>query len=581
MTDILLPGLVAVLSGGVTLLAVVLAGVPAARLVAARGPLAEPCLLPALGMLMLGAVGLVLAVTGLTVLAPLPVLALALWGLRDLRRRGVAGPVAAPLALALAAFAVQGLLLAAAVSGGGLSGDMATKVFRFTGVTPGDAPVVYHQAQYLVNAVDPARHLHGFTLTDRPVGGGLITLTLMGAVGLSAVEVGADIPWLHQAVYAGIWMALNGLGAVAVYRLALWFCGPRAATLLAVLALVSPFFVVMAAGLWPKLAAFYMAVMAIVAAAGRRPGLGGALAGAAFLVHGSFLWFALLLWGCLALHALRPGVVPGRWGGLARLSAGTLLPVAGWFAYTASTGVASPLSFYYLYNAGVTAAIDTPVEAIKAAYYAQVNRENLSVLGVVNVLRNLLPGPLTEALRQPVVFGPDFALSALADRVVLTYWYHTPYVLGFPALAVMVFGAVSGWSRDWRVSLALVVLLAGFVPGLLLYRREGYPSLHVMMYALVPLVVFAASGLDRLRAGGLRLLAGASLAEFAFVWLFRAHLPWAPPPESPYRESPLYLAVVAVVLGGALAAALLLTRTPDARPAEDPGAREPAGRLGA
>ena len=124
----------------------------------------------------------------------------------------------------------------------------------------------------------------------------------------------------------------------------------------------------------------------------------------------------------------------------------------------------------------------------------------------------------------------------------------------------MVTGAVTGWSRDWRVSLAGVILLAGFVPGLLLYRREHYPSMHVMMYALAALVVFAASGLARLRAHGLRLLAGFTVAEYAFVWLFRAHLPWAPPPGVPYRDSPLYVAAVVLVLGGALAAVTVLTR---------------------
>lgn len=40
------------------------------------------------------------------------------------------------------------------------------------------------------------------------------------------------------------------------------------------------------------------------------------------------------------------------------------------------------------------------------------------------------------------------------------------------------------------------------------------------------LIVFAASGMARLRESTLRLLAGFMVVEYALVWLFCAHLPW-------------------------------------------------------
>lgn len=73
------------------------------------------------------------------------------------------------------------------------------------------------------------------------------------------------------------------------------------------------------------------------------------------------------------------------------------------------------------------------------------------------------------------------------------------------------------------------------------------------------LIVFAASGMARLRESTLRLLAGFMVAEYALVWLFCAHLPWHCPLSMPYRHSMVYATVV-LVLGGALAAVKVLTR---------------------
>jgi hypothetical protein len=398
-------------------------------------------------------------------------------------------------------------------------------IYNLTDITPGDSPQALWQAQYLLHGLDRVAGFELFSLFDRPFFAGLVTLTPLCSAGLCpGIQFDAHGPEV-QAAYASLWVVLNSVVVFALLVMLRAFLSARRSLLLLILFVSGPFVMFNTIGLWPKLFALYVLVCAVVLAVERRTIMAIGCAAIAFFVHGSFLWIHLAfgLTMTVLLWVWRtPGMPSQTWRRMMASLAMTCAPPFIWFCIGVLADAANPLRDYYLYNVSTTAGLTTSPEEIRSAFYENTHLVNLFVVGVVNLLKAMLPLGLIDVVTDFSLVGSKATLYVLGHK-----WYEVVrdrpfYAFGVVMAIVAFLGGVRTWKRyTLAPAVVLVVGLVPLVPAAMIYRRDDHFITAVMMFVIIVPAMFSALAVRGLSVRGLAYVSCLVLGEHTLVYLTR------------------------------------------------------------
>ena len=376
-------------------------------------------------------------------------------------------------------------------------------LFNMTGTPPPDQMFAWHQAmfadQHRQYPQDP--FLLDMDLYDRPHLGGYVTLFFFKLLGLPLTEDHLVYPADGLHFYHCLWWLLNNLYLVGVAPLFRKLFGYRGAIIAVAMTALGGFFFICSAGSWMKFAGGYPFLLAfLLYLESRGPILQAGLCALSYYIHGSVLPF-LAGFGLLQIVNLRYPIGGRRLSArnVGMFAAAGIILVGAWFILVRLVGSKQPLLYYYLYNAGLTAAQTTPVADLARVFYDKHTWSNLSLLP----LRSLLASWLPLGALQPEV--SPASVSGLADVLFASQRFCIECALGVVAAPLVIAGLIKMLARTHAGKVALCLYLAPTLLVALLYRIDWAFSLHVLvLYHAICL--FLAVSILRERSTGIVML---------------------------------------------------------------------------
>jgi hypothetical protein len=528
---------------------------------------------PAIGWMATAAIGQVALVLGVGIYVGIVIPVMMAAALADARKvivywSTVAIPRAPLILVVVATFVQMGTMLV--VERGPLHGaDVFWTIYRFAHVTPGDSSQALLQAQYLIHGADLDYGRVEFSIFDRTFGAGVMTAEIMCALLRCPGQALYETREPFAQTYVGIWICFNAVAVAAIWQLAR-ILAPARATAIVLLLCASPFIVFNGLGLWPKLFAFYLLIVACGCAWSGRIYASMLFSSAAFLTHASFLWPHLAL-ACAAAAFLLTGEKRLSRHDLQRaagvLGLAAVVPLV-WFGSQHLAGGFSPLRYYYLYDVPPFEALHREPADIIRSFYKATSPENLIALPIIGLFKALTPQSVLHYLLTFSYKGDPFSVGDVFRPLQTAMEQRIPYAFGLTLGFVSIAGIVRFWRTRWIVpALVLVLFVMPLVPATGLYRQNDHFSTPVMLFAVAPVIAGLCLWLDRVGSRAFLLIGALSLVEFAGVFMVRMAAPY-------YGDSVDLLKFVPIPFSVATMAVLyMLTRSVQPSPAQIPAAQ--------
>ncbi len=493
---------------------------------------------PAVGLIVVGVIGLTAGIVGLT--AALRWIGLLIALLVLVRWRVIWQRVRAADSLTRFAFIAFALslgsqfALAKVFQNTAPGPDRVWTAFNMSGVSPPDQMFAWRQATWYQHKLRFGRDefYEDMDLFDRPHLAGAVTLFFAECAGFRfpntrLPEGGSEIyeyPRSALRAYQSLWRSLNTLYLLGIAVLARRLLGERMAVLAVGLCALSAHFVLSAGGIWVKFAPLYLLLlMAALLIENRGPLLAGILAAASFHLHGSMLPFLLGAGAFLFCRWITRDRAerPAAFRAVAAFAVCGMMLIGPWFIVPKVVGSRQPLLMYYLYDAGLTEAQHTSRDEIQRAFRDRTSRAGLVALPIYNVLRNLTPYRIIEHIGGFSYRDPSHAsLQNISTAMMHSETNCLPAAVGVWAIPIVYLGLVRMLQlRRWDV----LLLFAYAVPTVfiaLLYRKDRMIMTPVISPYHAIAVLSVCLALRRLSASGCLTLCFIAVADNLFVSLF-------------------------------------------------------------
>ncbi len=357
-------------------------------------------------------------------------------------------------------------------------------LFNLSGVPPPDQMFAWHQAMFAgLHRHYPLDPFYGeMDSYDRPQLGGYLTLFFFKLFHLPLKEHEYAYPAAALKFYHCFWWLLNNLYLLGVAPLFRRLLGYRGAILAVASTALGGFFLLCNVGGWMKFSSAYPFLLAaLLFLNGKAPVLQALLCATSYYIHGSVLPF-LLGFGLLQLLSLRYPIRErlSRFKDVAWFAGVGAILVGAWFIVVKFSGSKQPLLYYYLYDAGLTAAQTHPVAELAKAFYTKYTWPTLSLLPLVNWSKSIFPthlvnyclglfdgsaSPKLSELASIIFQSQRFVLWSAASLVT------APFVLAqFPKVLARPYSG--------RVIFCIYLVPSLFIA--LIYRIQWSFSLHVI-----------------------------------------------------------------------------------------------------
>ncbi|HSP62226.1 MAG TPA: hypothetical protein VLQ90_04510 [Pyrinomonadaceae bacterium] len=357
-------------------------------------------------------------------------------------------------------------------------------LFNFSGVSPPDQMFAWHQAMFAsLHRHYPQDPFYGeMDFYDRPQLGGYLTLFFFKLFHLPLKEHQYAYPAAALRFYHSFWWLLNNLYLLGVAPLFRRLFGYRGAIMAVASTALGGFFLLCNAGGWMKFSSAYPFLLAVLLfLKGKAPVLQAILCATSYYIHGSVLPF-LLGFGLLQLVSLRYPIRQhlSRFNDVAWFAGVGIVLVGAWFIVVRFSGSKQPLLYYYLYDAGLTAAQTHPVTELAKAFYTSYTWSTLSLLPLLNWSRSIFPTHLVSYCIGLVSGGGSFKLSELASVIFqsqrFVLWSAASFVTAPFVLAQL--PKVLARPYSGRIILCIYLVPSLFIA--LIYRIQWSFSLHVI-----------------------------------------------------------------------------------------------------
>lgn len=438
-------------------------------------------------------------------------------------RRPTLRPLLVPLLLITGYSIACYLLLLSFHFGPARGNNVFWSIYNLTNITPGDSPQAALQAQYLLLG-SKLTGVSEFALFDRPFLSGILTAGTLPAFGIMFKPAFYDYTDLLAFAYADLWITINVIAVLPLLSIIERFSSGRSAFIISLLLLASPFLVFNSIGLWPKLAALAIMCFACTQALRDNWLTAAFLSGAAFFMHGSFLWPHIAFCGVIFFYLVVEGIKrsPNSWPQAASVLATCVAMPALWFAAEHLSGGATPLRTYYLYNVPVAYGLHHGADEIAREFYSSTNSTNLMNLPWMNMIKGLLPIETLDLILNYRLSNEATGWRSLGETLFRTQFMRAWFALGLIGGVITWRGLFSAESSRWLPRLAVIAFfILPLIPGLGLYRRDDHFLLPIMMFAVVPVLISFCIGMQTIRAGTQTVVAVLMLSEFLMVYYWR------------------------------------------------------------
>ena len=353
-------------------------------------------------------------------------------------------------------------------------------VFNATGVTPPDQMFSWHQAMFAdLHRHYPKDPFYGdMDLYDRPHLGGYLTLFFFKLFHLPLTENEYVYPAPSLRFYHCFWWLANNLYLLGIAPLFQRVIGYRAAILALASTALSGFVFLCNLGAWPKFAAIYPLLLAVVLFLnGKAPLLQASLCVVSFYLHGSVLPFlaGFGLFQILCLYYPIPGHTV-RFRNVVWFALTGIVLIGAWFVTVRLSGSKQPLLYYFLYDAGITQAQTEPVAQIARAFYARHTWGSLSLLPLHKLFQSVWPGQFFAFLTSPA----SWKLPQFASTIFGSQRFCILAATGLAALPVALLGLARTLSNRYSGRTILAFYLLPTLLVALTYRIQWSFSLHIM-----------------------------------------------------------------------------------------------------
>ena len=364
------------------------------------------------------------------------------------------------------------------------------QLFKLTGVPPPDQLFAWSQAMFLdQHRVYPRDPFYAdMDLYDRPHLGGWITLFFFKLFHLPLTEYPSphaalvDYPAGALRFYHCFWWLLNNFYLLGVAVLFRRLFGQRAAIFAVASTAVGSFFFLCNAGAWMKFSSAYFLLLSLALfAAGKAPVLQALLCAASYYIHGSVLPYLAGL-GMLHFISLRyplPRILPLR--DFLLFSTVGVLVVGAWFLVVRWSGSKQPLLYYYLYDAGLTAAQTRPVHELAREFYERYTWSTLSLRPANRIMDSLLPVTFHSFFQGWLSSKTPGRFSDLVSAVFSMQRFWLPAALGVAAVPVVLAGCARSFALKHAGKIAFCLYLAPTLIIALVYGTRWPFSLHITM----------------------------------------------------------------------------------------------------